>query len=41
MKIYKQEGDVLEEKMRKLDGCDMNEFGRPESGEKAIAIPRR
>ena len=35
--IYKEERDALEE-MRKLDVCDMEEFGRLESGEKTIAI---
>ena len=35
--IYKEERDVLEE-MRKLDKCDMEEFGRLESSEKTIAI---
>ena len=34
--IYKEERDVL--KMRKLNGCDTEEFGRLESGEKTIAI---
>ena len=36
--IYKEEGDALEEGMRKLDVCDMEEFGRLESSEKTIAI---
>ena len=36
--IYKEERDALEEEMRKLDACDMEEFGRLESGEKTIAI---
>ena len=36
--IYKEERDVLEEEIRKLDECDMEEFGRLESGEKTIAI---
>ena len=35
--IYKEERDALEQ-MRKIDGCDMQEFGRLESSEKAIAI---
>ena len=35
--IYKEERDVLVE-MRKLNGCDMEEFGRLESSEKTIAI---
>ena len=33
--IYK---DVLEKEMRKLDVCDMEEFGRLESSEKTITI---
>ena len=36
--IYKEERDALEEEMRKLDECDMEEFGRLESREKTIAI---
>ena len=36
--IYKEERGALEEKMRKLDVCDMEEFGRLESSEKTIAI---
>ena len=36
--IYKEERDALEEEMRKLDECDMEEFGRLESCEKTIAI---
>ena len=36
--IYKEERDALEEEMRKLDVCDMEEFGTLESGEKMIAI---
>ena len=36
--IYKEERDVLEEEVRKLDVCDMEEFGRLESSEKTIAI---
>ena len=36
--INKEERDALEEEMRKLDVCDMEEFGRPESSEKTIAI---
>ena len=35
--IHKMERDALEE-VRKLDVCDMEEFGRLESSEKAIAI---
>ena len=37
--IYEEERDALEEKMRKLDVCDMEEFGRLERSEKTIAIP--
>ena len=36
-KVYKEERDALEE-MRKLDECDMEEFGIRESSEKTIAI---
>ena len=36
--IYKEERDLLEEKIRKLDECDMEEFGRLESSERTIAI---
>ena len=36
--IYKEERDALLEEMRKLDVCDMEEFGRLESSEKTIAI---
>ena len=36
--IYKKKRDALEEGMGKLDLCDMEEFGRPESSEKTIAI---
>ena len=35
--LYKEERDALEE-MRKLNVCDMDEFGRLQSGEKTIAI---
>ena len=38
--IYKEERDVLEEEMRKLDECDMEEFARLEISEKTIAILR-
>ena len=38
-KIYKEEWDALEEEMRKLDVCDMEEFGRLERSEKTTAIP--
>ena len=34
---YKEDRDALEE-MRKLDTCDMDEFGRLWSSEKTIAI---
>ena len=36
--IYEEERDALEEGMRKLDVCDIEEFGRLESSEKTIAI---
>ena len=36
--IYKKERSALEEEMRKVDECDMEEFGRLESSEKTIAI---
>ena len=36
--IYKEEWDALEEGMRKLDVCDMEEFGRLGKSEKTIAI---
>ena len=36
--ICKKERAALEEEMRKLDVCDMEEFGRLESSEKTIAI---
>ena len=32
--MCKEERDVLEEEMRKIDVCDMEEFGRLESSEK-------
>ena len=32
--IYKEEWDVLVEEVSKLDGCDMEKFGRLESSEK-------
>ena len=35
---YKEERDAIEE-MRKLDVCDLQEFGRLEGSEKTIAIP--
>ena len=37
--IYKEERDVSDDEMRKLDECDMEEFGRLESSLKTIAIP--
>ena len=40
MKHTKEERDVLEEEMRKLDEGDMEEFGRLETSEKTIAILR-
>ena len=36
--VHKEERDASEEDMRKLDVCDMEEFGRLESSEKTIAI---
>ena len=36
----KGERDALEEGMRKIDVCDMEEFGRLDSSEKTIAILR-
>ena len=36
--IYKEERDALEEEIRRLDVCDMEEFRRLESSEKTIAI---
>ena len=36
--IFKEERDALEEEMRIVDVCDMEEFGRLESSEKTIAI---
>ena len=36
--IYKEERDVLEEKMREIDECDMKEFDTLDSSEKTIAI---
>ena len=36
--VYGKKRDALEEEMRKLDERDMEEFGRLESSEKAIAI---
>ena len=36
--MYKEERDALEKETRKLDECNMEEFGRLESSEKTIAI---
>ena len=36
--IYKEEQGALEEEMRVVDECDMEEFGKLESSEKTIAI---
>ena len=36
--IYKDERDALEEEIKKLDVCYVEEFGRLESSEKTIAI---
>ena len=36
--IYKEERDVLEEEMREIDECDMEEFDTLNSSEKTIAI---
>lgn len=36
--MYKEERDVLEEEMKAIDGCDMEEFGTLDSSEKTIAI---
>ena len=36
--IYKEERDAVEEGVRKLDVCNMEELGRLESSEKTIAI---
>ena len=35
---YKEDREALEEEIRKLDVCDMEEFGRLESSDKTIAI---
>ena len=37
--IYKEERDVLQEEMREIDECDMEEFGTLDSSEKTVAIP--
>ena len=36
--IYKEERHALEEEMREIDVCDVQEFGRLECREKTIAI---
>ena len=36
--IFKEERDVLEEEMREIDECDMEEFDTLGSSEKTIAI---
>ena len=36
--LYKEERYALEEEMKILDVCDMEEFGRLESSENTIAI---
>ena len=36
--VYKEERDVLEAEMRKIDECDMENFGTQYSSEKTIAI---
>ena len=36
--MYKEERDILEEEMKTMDGCDMEEFGTLDSSEKTIAI---
>ena len=36
--MYKEERDVLEEEMREIDGCYMEEFGTLDISEKTIAI---
>ena len=38
--IYKEGRNALEKEMRKLDECEMEEFGRLEMSEKTIAILR-
>ena len=35
---YKEERNALDEEMKKLNKSDIEEFGRPESSEKTIAI---
>ena len=36
--IYKEERDVLEEEMREIDECDLEELDTLDSSEKTIAI---
>ena len=36
--MHKEERDVLEGEMRKLDECEMEELGRLEGSEKTIAV---
>ena len=36
--IYKEERDVLEKDMRKIDQCGMEKFGTLDSSEKSIAF---
>ena len=36
--VHKKERDVLEEEMREMDGCDVEEFDPLDSSEKTIAI---
>ena len=36
--IHKEERDAPEKEIRKLDACDMEEFGRLENSKKTIAI---
>ena len=36
--IYKEERDVLEGEMRKINECDMEKYGTLDSSEKTIAI---
>ena len=37
--IYKEERELLEEEMRKIDECGMEKFGTLDSSKKTIAIP--
>ena len=39
--IYKEERDVLLEKMKEVDGCDMEEFDTLDSREESDRYPRR